>query len=106
MKAVRRPALAVSVCLVCFVGAAAQGCTDGTTPDCSDAQCLVVSVVEAASDGGGGDAGGDGGEDAGDVTVTPDAGEVAVDAGMDADAAPGVVEAGVSDGGGDSGDAH
>jgi hypothetical protein len=106
MKAVRLPALAASVCLVCLLGAAAQGCTDGTTPDCSDAQCLVVSVVEAGTDGGGGDASDDGGDDAGDVTVTPDAGEAAVDAGMEADAAHTVVEAGVSDGGGDSGDAH
>ena len=103
MSAVRRPALAASLGLVCFIGAAAQGCTDGTTPDCSDAQCLVVSVVEAGSDATEGDAS-DGGEDAGDVA--PDAGEVAVDAGTHADAAPSVVEAGVSDGGGDSGDAH
>jgi hypothetical protein len=97
MSAVRRPALAASLGLVCFIGAAAQGCTDGTTPDCSDAQCLVVSVVEAGSDATEGDAEGDGGEDAGEVTV---------DAGMDADAATSVVEAGVSDAGGDGGDAH
>ena len=100
MKAGRRPALVAGLCLV---GAAAAGCTDGTTPDCSDAQCLVVSVVEAGSDAPEGDAEGDGGEDA---APAADAGEVTVDAGMDAVAAPSVVEAGVSDGGGDSGDAH
>jgi hypothetical protein len=41
--------------LVCAGVAAA--CTDGTTPDCSDAQCLPVIVVDATSLGEGGDSG-------------------------------------------------
>ena len=40
--------LAAGLAAACAI---AQGCTDGTTPDCSDAQCLVVSVVEAGGDG-------------------------------------------------------
>ena len=101
MRVVRRPALAASLGLVCFLGAAAQGCTDGTTPDCSDAQCVVVSVVEAGSDAAEGDAGDDGGEDAGAVTDAGDAGAETADA--RADGGPSS-EAGVVDGGGDGGD--
>jgi hypothetical protein len=32
--------------------ALAPACTDGTTPDCSDAQCLIPSVVDDATDEG------------------------------------------------------
>jgi hypothetical protein len=49
-----RVGLAVGVAATCGI---ALGCTDGTTPDCSDAQCAVVSVVEAGGDGSVGDAG-------------------------------------------------
>ncbi len=78
----------------------AAGCTDGITPDCSDAQCAVVSVVEAGVDGGDGGDGGQGGADAGGAEadapetidakpgemsdVTADAPPVLGDAGNDA----------------------
>jgi len=72
--------------------ALAQGCTDGTTPDCADAQCAVVSVVEAGADGAPIEAG-EGGEAA--TGETPDAG-------VDATQVT-VRDAGsVSDGGGDA----
>jgi hypothetical protein len=48
----RRLAVAVVAALAPAL-ALVQGCTDGTTPDCSDAQCAVVSVVEAGVDGAG-----------------------------------------------------
>jgi hypothetical protein len=63
-----------------------QGCTDGTTPNCADAQCAVVSVVEAGADGA--------------LSEGGQAGEAAVDDGGDDVAAVTVREAGdVSDGG-------
>jgi hypothetical protein len=46
--------------LATLLGGAA--CTDGTTPDCTDAQCLVVLEVPETG-AGGGDAG-DAGDDA------------------------------------------
>ncbi len=71
--------------------AVAAGCTDGTTPDCSDAQCQVVDAVEGGADGGSGDAGS--GEDAADAKSEIDAGEDApastVDAASRPDAASG-----------------
>ena len=84
-----RSSLAAGIAASC---ALAQGCTDGTTPDCSDAQCAVVSAVEASADGALSE-GGEGGEAA--AAETGDAGE---------DAPQGTVrEAGsVSDGGGDA----
>jgi len=45
----RRLTLAV---LACLPGLGAAGCTDGTTPDCADAQCLPVLVEAAAMDAG------------------------------------------------------
>jgi hypothetical protein len=47
----------------------APGCTDGTTPNCADAQCAVVSVVEGGVDGApneAGEAGDAAADDAGD----------------------------------------
>jgi hypothetical protein len=64
----------------------APGCTDGTTPNCADAQCPVVSVVEAGVDGAPGEAG--------------EAGEAAAeDAGDDEKQVPVRDAGGVSDGG-------
>lgn len=73
--------------------AVAEGCTDGTTPDCSDAQCAVVSVVEAgvdaAEDGGEGGAGAaDAGPDAPE-TIDAKAGGEMSDVAADAPPAPG-----------------
>jgi hypothetical protein len=68
----------------------AAGCTDGTTPDCSDAQCAVVSVVEAGADAGdGGPDGADTGDAAADAPETLDAkpGEMS-DVAADAPPAP------------------
>ena len=56
--------------------ALAPACTDGTTPDCSDAQCLIPSVVEDASDEG--DAPGDAqAAEAGDAMGSSDAADAA-----------------------------
>jgi|HubBroStandDraft_5_1064220.scaffolds.fasta_scaffold577376_2 hypothetical protein len=79
--------LAAGLAAACAVAAVSQACTDGTTPDCSDAQCLVVSVVEAGPDGAVGDAqaNADGsGEDAtGSLEAGPDAGlDSALDVGQ------------------------
>jgi hypothetical protein len=70
----------------------ATACTDGTTPDCSDAQCLPVIVVDAASLG----------DAQGDVTVAEGGGsgrgpDGTTDGARDAGPAP-------SDGSVDSGD--
>jgi hypothetical protein len=54
----RRLATAVALVSAC----AAAACTSGTTPDCSDAQCLPVIEVE-----GGGEAGGPADASAGDT---------------------------------------
>jgi hypothetical protein len=65
---------------------ALAACTDGTTPDCADAQCqVVVEATEAGKDGGGGDGEG---EDAGDGATGGGAGDGATggDAGADASA--------------------
>ena len=83
-----RRSLSLAAALAGFL-VMAPGCTDGTTPNCADAQCAVVSVVEAGVDGATNEAG--------------EAGEgVADDAGDDAAQVP-VREAGaVSDGGADA----
>jgi len=74
------PTVAVTVGFALACGLA-TACTDGTTPDCSDAQCLVVSVVPEA-----GDAGDDGSQtEGGDATEPTEGGEVDA-AGADADA--------------------
>ena len=88
-----RLGLAAALAAAC---AAAQGCTDGTTPDCSDAQCLVVSVVEAGGDGVAPDGGADGSDDA--AAVEPQDGAVSDDAEAGLDS-------GVSDGGPSASDA-
>ena len=84
-----RLSLATALAAACAI---AQGCTDGTTPDCSDAQCLVVSVVEAGGDGappdgGADDAAQDGAvsedSEAGPDSASPDAGSSASDAAVD-----------------------
>jgi hypothetical protein len=97
-----RQRLSLATGLVAFL-AMAPGCTDGTTPNCADAQCPVVSVVEggvdsAPSEGGepGEAAAGDAGDDGTQVPVR-DAGAVS-DGGADANPA-------ASDGAGAPGDA-
>jgi hypothetical protein len=71
--------------------AVVQGCTDGTTPDCSDAQCAVVSVVEAAvdaaEDGGEGGGAADAAADAPETLDAKPDGEMS-DVGADAPPAP------------------
>ena len=57
-----RLSLAAGLAAACGVAAVAQACTDGTTPDCSDAQCLPVIEVE-----GGGEAGAPADASAGDT---------------------------------------
>jgi hypothetical protein len=47
---VRRAMPAALPVLACLAGLAAVGCTDGTTPDCSDAQCLPVLVEAGPTD--------------------------------------------------------
>jgi hypothetical protein len=104
----------VAAALAC---ALASACTDGTTPDCDDAQCAIVGVG-AAGEGGddvtepaeGGDAAetgssapdadaggsiGDAGVDAEGDAPRPDASEDKGDAGVDAsDAAKDAAERG------------
>ncbi len=106
----RGPGLVAGVVgLACLVCAGAQGCTDGTTPDCSDAQCLVVSVVESGNDSFAGDAEADGGEDAAQASDAADAAQgSAADAGLapesGPDAAPTRADGG--DAASDGSDAH
>ena len=64
----RRPTLTA---LACLASLAAAGCTDGTTPDCDDAQCSPVLVEAAAPDAS--DAG-DAADDAAVATSAPDGG--------------------------------
>jgi hypothetical protein len=106
MRVVRRPNLTAGLWFACLACPGALGCTDGTTPDCSDAQCLVVSVVEAGNDGAV-DAEAGGGEDAAEGSDAEDGGsapeaaaEAASSAGDAGDAASGGHDAG------DGGDAH
>jgi hypothetical protein len=80
----------------------AAACTDGTTPNCADAQCAVVSVVEGGVDGAPSEAGeageasaDDAGDDGAQVPVR-DAGAVS-DGGADGNPT-------TSDGGGAPGD--
>jgi hypothetical protein len=56
MMVLRRPNFAAGAGLACLICAGAQGCTQGTTPDCADAQCQLVSVVEGGEDAASGDA--------------------------------------------------
>jgi hypothetical protein len=80
------------------VATATAGCTNGTTPDCSDAQCRVLDAVEGGGDAEAADGAADASSagpdaksemDAGEAgpasTVTPEAGSH--DAGPSADAA-------------------
>jgi hypothetical protein len=83
----------------CALGAVA--CTDGTTPDCSDAQCQVLveeaaagdaGADAAASDGAGADASEDSGA-GGDASADAGSGAVGdADAGAVADAGDGASE--------------
>ena len=68
-----RAALAALACLA-VLGTAA-GCTDGTTPDCSDAQCLPVLVEAGPTDAP------DDTSDAGETGDAPDAATLAPDGG-------------------------
>ena len=79
----RFPRLA-GAALACLLCTAALGCTSGTTPDCADAQCRLVSVVEGGEDAASGDAA----EDTGSDTQVPEAAP---------EAAPSVSDAGTSD---------
>jgi hypothetical protein len=89
--------LAAGLAVVCAVAAVAQACTDGTTPDCSDAQCLVVSVVEAGPDGAAGDARADADNSGEDATGSSEAGP---DAGLDSASDAGSVQSDAGDSGG------
>jgi hypothetical protein len=81
MTALLRAAILAGAVAVALLG----GCTQGTTPDCSDAQCAVVSVIEAGIDGApeGGEAGED--DSGGPLDADTDA-KVADGGGADADA--------------------
>jgi hypothetical protein len=85
-------------------GALAPACTQGTTPDCSDAQCLIPSALsdateesdapaeaEAAADAGAGDAADatDTDRDAADAHIMDATDDSARDAGHPSDAAAG-----------------
>jgi hypothetical protein len=74
---------AVSLALVPGLALGLSACTDGTTPDCSDAQCAVVVVYSESGVSG---AGADGGADASaDAVADEDGG---VDASSDAASNP------------------
>lgn len=84
MPAPRGVRTAAFVALVGVLGlcGATAACTDGTTPDCSDAQCLVVG--EVSETGAGPDAGESGAdaassEDGSDAAPPPAAGDGATD---------------------------
>ena len=70
----------------------ATACTDGTTPDCSDAQCLPVIVVDATSLG----------DAQGDVTVA-EGGESGPGPDGAPDGTPDGTTDGAPDGAGDAG---
>jgi hypothetical protein len=62
-------------------------CTDGTTPDCSDAQCQVLVEEAAAGDAGAEAASGDdGGADA--ASADGAGGDASADSGVGADSGP------------------
>jgi hypothetical protein len=111
MRVVRRPSVTAGLWFAGLACLGALGCTDGTTPDCSDAQCLVVSVVEAGNDGavdaeaGGGDDAAEG-SDAEDGGPTPEAAAEAASSAGDAASDGGDAASGGGRDAGDGGDAH
>jgi hypothetical protein len=84
--------LLAATCAVAVICAVGQGCTDGTTPDCSDAQCAVLGALEAGGDAAVGDAD----HDDGDATQAS-VGDAA-EAGPGSEGGP---DAGATDGAGD-----